>query len=195
MTNLTRGALLLAGACLLGGCGPDDAERASAALETWQDEGPRSYVYTFQRSCFCDDTEPMRITVRDGDVDEAVGLETGLPKEDSVTMTELLQDVVEHAERDPDEFDAEYDGDLGFLRSMSYDESKATADDEMRYTVSCFSANLKDCDKPASFAEGECSGTPTEPDSDDPTFTCADGVLPIGRITGTSLVCCPAAEL
>lgn len=195
MKNLTVAATLLVGAWLLGGCSEadDDAsvKQAQLKLESWQDQGPRSYVYTFQRGCYCFDTEPVRITVRDGAVIEAVGLETGTPKSDAMTMTQLLEDVLDLAERDPATLDVEYDAKLGHLVHMAFDGSTDIADDELSYVVDCLSTDLDACAKPATFTEEECAGGSAMPDSDDPSATCPGDVLPIGRIANSQLVCCP----
>jgi hypothetical protein len=194
MDNFTKAATLVVGTWLLGACSDSNdasVQQANLKLESWQEQGPRNYVYTFQRSCFCFDNEPVRITVRDGAVVEAVGIETGTPKSDAMTMTELLRDVVEHAERDPAKLDVEYDARLGHLVHMAFDGSTDIADDEMSYDVACLSTDLDACAKPATFTEEECSGKAAEPSSDDPSEACDGEVLPIGRISNSRLVCCP----
>lgn len=189
-----KAAILLAGTWLLGGCSDaNDAavRQAQSKLQGWENQGPHSYVYTFQRSCFCFDTEPVRITVRDGAVIEAVGLETGTPKSDAMTMTELLQDVVQHAERDPAKLDVEYDAKLGHVVHMAFDGSTDIADDEVSYAVDCLSTDLDACPKPATFTEDECAGGSAAPNSDNPSAACPGEVLPIGRIANSPRVCCP----
>src|SRR5688572_904214 len=171
------------------GCSGDEGE-ARDNLEKWRKNGPASYTYVVETICFCANVEPTRIVVEDGVVVSAVGLDTGLPRLGSAsTMTELLEAVVGHTKQDPDDFEAHYDDELGFLKQESVNFESGSADDEFFTVVSCFTPSTDDTACPAPTLSS-CEGEARSVDPEQPGATCGADLFPTGRIEGTDQVCC-----
>lgn len=154
MTAVSRTARAVFRTALIGGllcaaaaCGTESRSTSAQTKATWQE--PASYTYTL-RSTEGERTllGTFRITVRDGAVDKAVGLDDsgrrvveGVP--DAVpTLGELL-DELEQARRDgADTAEAEY-ADDGHPVRISLDWEENAIDDEALYVVSGYEPTVK----------------------------------------------------
>jgi Family of unknown function (DUF6174) len=188
---------LLFGVLALGAAAcSNDADVAADKLLNWRENGPASYTYVVQTTCFCSGVEPVRVMVEDGVVVQAVGLRSGVPRFDlGGTMTELLESTVRLAKTEPDRFEATYEPGLGYLLRLDVDERTGWADDEVSISVSCFSESTaaEACPLPT---VSRCDGTFRAVDPTDAlSRTCLDGTSPKGRREGGEEVCCPAPEL
>lgn len=115
-----------------------DLARARAA---WTAQRITSYDFTLQRLCFCGETRPMRVTVRDGQVTmvRPEGELLPLPAAEAswYPSIEGLFDVIATALALPAaRVEAEYDAIRGFPHSVSIDYYSGVADDEVSYLVS-----------------------------------------------------------
>ncbi|MGW6733900.1 DUF6174 domain-containing protein [Streptomyces sp. NPDC055013] len=150
MTAVSRPTRAVFSASLIGGllcavvaCGAETAKSTSAhSRTTWQE--PAAYTYTL-RSGEGERTliGTFRITVRDGAVVKAVGLDDSgrrvaqdIP--DAVpTMGELLEELEQARRDDADVAEAEYAAD-GHPVRISLDWGKNTVDDEALYVISAY---------------------------------------------------------
>jgi len=106
--------------------------------------GPDDYAYTLSVSCFCIVTGPIRITVENGVLVDAVALDPSFLQENpnadaeirerAITLVELV-DRVRDAQRTADGFEADYDPTYGFPVVASIDYDKRATDDEVTYRV------------------------------------------------------------
>ena len=69
-----------------------------AAMEAWEANGPASYAYTLEMSCFCLHRGRYALEVRDGTIVSVRDAETGAPspadrREWMVTVPELLEGI------------------------------------------------------------------------------------------------------
>ncbi len=108
----------------------------------WARTGAQDYQITVERSCFCPDVSPIRVTVEGGDVVEAVRLVPDDPQtlapsdyEDWFTI-EGLFDVAEEALDDADEVTVDFDVDHGFPTAIEIDWMAEAIDDEASYYAS-----------------------------------------------------------
>lgn len=147
-------------------CGTDPSSpeetQLQSALETWDVHGPSDYSFTWQKSCFCDagTTAPIRITVENGQITEAIYLETEAPVPASVraqltTIDGLFTTIEDAIVRDADSIVVSYDPNAGFPVSIAIDYEVNAADEELSIAVSDFRSNV---------ARGEhgvsCGGAP-----------------------------------
>jgi hypothetical protein len=194
-TGWSMGGQALASGLALGavlGCS-DDSATATSNLELWKKKGPSSYTYIVETSCFCAAVEPVRVVVVEGMVAESVGMNTGLPRDEyAVTMTTFLENVRAITKKDPSDFDADYDAELGYVKRVSVDYSSGAADDEFSTVVSCFIASTEAAACPLP-TPSSCQGEVRSVNAENPLYrTCDGGLLPTGRVDGTDQVCCPA---
>jgi uncharacterized protein DUF6174 len=151
----TSAALL---SLLLGGCGADEGDVASdpgpgsasteptpseaATVGTYPDFEPRDYTYTLVLSCFCaGGGTPVHVTVRDGEVVDAVyagdgrGAEAGTPADRLMWLT--INDVIREA-NDTQAASVRVDWPAGqdYPSSVYVDGDLQAADEERGYQVS-----------------------------------------------------------
>lgn len=136
-------AVLIGGLlCAVAACGNGTEKAGTQRRAPWQE--PASYSYTLRSS----EGErallgAFRITVRDGAVAKAVGLDDsgrrlveGAP--DAVpTIGELLDELEQARQDDADTAEAQYAAD-GHPVSISLDWEKNAIDDEARYVISAY---------------------------------------------------------
>ena len=135
-------ALLVAVALGAAGCanpvGP--SEDLGEAERRWIRQGITSYRLVFDRICFCltDHAGRFEVTVVNGNVtsvrDPQTGRERGRFDEVAYTVPELF-DVIEREEREADELEAEYHGELGYPTSIRIDRIRNAIDDELEIQV------------------------------------------------------------
>ena len=121
--------------------GPEQ-EALAAARARWALTNADSYVFEFQRSCFCapETVRPVRIEVLDGVVSAAVYVDTEEPMSPPLTsvptIDHLFDEIREAMDRTAFSIIAEYDADLGYPTSVSIDYIQNAIDDEMAFIVS-----------------------------------------------------------
>lgn len=114
-----------------------------AAQARWQQLAANHYAYTVQLSCFCIDEvrRPVRIVVRDGQVESMTVVETGAAADaelfaryaGAANLFGLLADAeAQGAAR----IDASYDAQTGLPTSVYVDYSEMIADEELALTIS-----------------------------------------------------------
>ncbi|GAA4040794.1 DUF6174 domain-containing protein [Streptomyces shaanxiensis] len=138
---VTRTAALIGGLlCAVAACGTESNSVSAQSGSTWQE--PASYTYTL-RSTEGERTllGTFRITVRDGAVVEAVGLDDSGRRvvedvPDAVpTIGELLDELEQARRDDADQTEAEYAADGSPVR-ISLDWEENAIDDEALYAIS-----------------------------------------------------------
>ncbi|MGI5378811.1 DUF6174 domain-containing protein [Streptomyces sp. CA-251387] len=137
-----RAALIGGLLCAVAACGNGTEKAGTQSRTPWQE--PASYSYTLRSS----EGErallgSFRITVRDGDVIKAQGLDDSGRRlvedaPDSVpTLRELLAELEQARRDDADTAEAQYAAD-GHPVSISLDWEKNAIDDEARYDISAY---------------------------------------------------------
>ena len=156
MTRLARAVPAALLSLALVGCGGDNPDVASDPGPTTSDPTPTAaptvgtypafepedYTYTLVLTCFCvGGGTPVDVTVRDGEVAEAVygadgrGAEAGKPADERLRLT--INDVIAAA-NDTGAASVEVDWPEGqdYPTSVQVDENASTVDDELGYQVS-----------------------------------------------------------
>ena len=115
---------------------PGDLGDLDEARQRWADTGSANYQYSFQRSCFCVDTQPVRITVVNGSITEVLNLDTNEMVDSSrfqfyFTIDDFFDCIQESLDRGADEFTAMYDEVFGYPLDVDIDFIKQAVDDEM----------------------------------------------------------------
>ncbi len=131
------------------GCGADplgpETDALSRARARWAAAGIDSYVFDFQRLCFCggDVIRPVLIDVLDGEVSSATFLDTGEPVTDPAaglpTIEDLFEEIQSAIDRNAHSVVARYDPDLGYPSEVSIDFLENAIDEEMAFSVSSLS--------------------------------------------------------
>jgi hypothetical protein len=137
---------------LLGsGCGTESPEQGQLdqALETWDVQGPASYSFTWQQGCECtaETTAPIRITVVDNAITDAVYVETQLPVAADVRSHLLtidgvfgtIQDAIDHGAY---AITVAYDSESGLPSSVGVDYDEHLADEELWLQISNLHSNV-----------------------------------------------------
>lgn len=114
----------------------------SANRARWSSAGPTTYSYELQVICFClpEYVQPVRITVREGAVEEVVSASTGGPLSPAeaalfqITVDSLF-DWLQTASGTADQVRVTYDPALGYPRNAWIDYLAAAADDEIGFTT------------------------------------------------------------
>lgn len=122
-----------------GSLGPVTSIEFRSALSRWDRRNLVDYDFDYLRSCFCEHVEEVRVSVRDGVVEDAVYTRDDSPVPANVLATlltipelfEIVRDALEHA----DEVDVEYDPTYGHPTRVSIDWVKNAIDDEVLYQV------------------------------------------------------------
>jgi hypothetical protein len=116
-----RSLILAASVCAAGACHdatePSQASplRLALARQRWASRGYHDYRFTLQRTCFCPNTNPLRIVVVHDTVNAVVDLTTGdgVPRTYGLTVDDLF-DVIRRAQEAGTPIEARYDPALGF---------------------------------------------------------------------------------
>jgi hypothetical protein len=137
------------GVCLLVSClaacgdGLGPTTDFVASWSRWERRGPDSYVYEFQRSCFCgsEATQAVRITVTNDAVTAVARVEDGqqVPPDQvnqffRVTIDSLFR-IVAVALEDAHTVAAQYDAFWGHPTHVSIDYIQNAIDDEVAYSA------------------------------------------------------------
>ncbi|MFI5555113.1 DUF6174 domain-containing protein [Streptomyces sp. NPDC051738] len=140
--TVSRAALTAGLLCAVAACGTESKSAPAGGGATWQE--PASYAYTL-RSTEGERTllGTFRITVRDGAVVEAVGLDDSGRRvvedvPDAVpTIGELLDELEQARRDDADKAEAEYAAE-GHPARISLDWEENAIDDEALYVISAY---------------------------------------------------------
>ena len=122
-----------------------DVRALAAAVRRWEATAPPSYEYTLQKLCFCAFETPLRVTVRDGVVERAQVVATGVfltsPELEWVpTIPEVFAALAYALDLPAANFSASYEPTWGFPTEASIDHLAQAIDDEVAYRLSAFVA-------------------------------------------------------
>jgi len=111
------------------------------ARARWNAQRITDYTFTLQRLCFCGETRPMRVTVRNGEVQSVVPVGELLPLPGPVaewypSITGLFDIVADAIAMPAGSIEARYDAVYGFPLEIAIDYWINVADDETRWIVS-----------------------------------------------------------
>lgn len=136
----------LAGIALLAAlvsCGDAIAPRPpitelARARQQWEAQQLRTYAFTLQRSCFCGNTDPLYVYVRNDTVAGVVDLRTGesVDRQLGETVDGLFDFIQRATDAHARIIRATYDATRGFPAEIDYDGDAQIADDELFYRVS-----------------------------------------------------------
>ncbi len=133
------GAVFLAVA--IAGCSsPTDPDTETAvARARWQAQAVDSYVFDYERFCFCAFVGPVRITVEAGAVVavESLAADPPVMPEFAVfpTIDDLFDELIAAEANDPVQFDVAFDPIQSYPVSASVDISLQIADEEFSFLV------------------------------------------------------------
>ena len=128
----------------------------------WTNTSTFDYDYTTRVSCFCipSATTPKRINVRDGEIENATDIETGLEEENIIFST--IDDLFEEIQGGIDGrwiiVDAQYNDTMGYPTRFFFDVHPGLADEERAtevYDVVVFADSLPDIDAEISFTDSD----------------------------------------
>lgn len=138
----------LSAGCDSGADSPQQSQLDSA-LETWSVQGPAEYSFTWQQFCECtaETTQPIRITVVNNTITEAVYVATELPVSADIRSRLLtidgvfgeLQDAIANG---ADAVNVTYDSNSGAPLSVAVDYDAGVADEELSLVLSDFHSNV-----------------------------------------------------
>jgi hypothetical protein len=152
--------LALAAALTLAACGDDSGDgtatdpggstsptptaspTAGPTVGTYPPFGPQDYDYTLRVSCFCPDAGvPISVTVRDGDVTEAVYAESGRGVHAGEAVEEYrwltINDVIDAAnDTEADSVQVTWPDGQDYPTSVYVDQDEMMVDEEIGYAVS-----------------------------------------------------------
>jgi hypothetical protein len=144
--------LLLAGALSAGCDSAADSPQQSqldSALETWNVQGPAEYSFTWHRSCECtsETTQPIRITVVNNTITDAVYVATQLPvsadrRAQLLTIDGVFGELQDAIASGADTVNIEYDSNSGAPLSVYVDYEAGVADEELALQLSDFHSNV-----------------------------------------------------
>lgn len=137
-------AVVALGACLSPSDGRDEL---NGARKQFTAEPRPSYSFTWQESCFCsaNTVRATRISVINDTVVRAVfvddGTDVGEPERSNLKTIAGVFDMIQRAiDQKPHEFNAVYDGVIGYPRYVDIDLSVAAADDKVELNLSEYTA-------------------------------------------------------
>ncbi len=125
------------------GSSTEETPTAEPTVGTYPAFGAEDYAYTLRVSCFCPDAGvPIRITVQDGDVAEAVFATKGpghragdpAPEYSELTIDEII-DVV-NAATEAESVQVDWPEGQDYPSEISIDQSSRIADEEIGYAIS-----------------------------------------------------------
>jgi hypothetical protein len=132
-------ALLFAG-CLPTGAAIPEAEFAKNRA-IWESHAPAAYEFTFRRSCEClpEQTIPVRVTVRDGQIQSVVSQVSGEPvapeSHRTLEIEGLFTRIGAALDSGAHRVVVTYDPVYGYPASVLIDEHPRSVDDEVYFTA------------------------------------------------------------
>jgi len=121
---------------------PTASPTAEPTVGTYPHFGPQDYDYTLRVSCFCPDAGvPIRVTVREGDVTEAVYAESGRGVQAGDAVEEYrwltINDVIDAAnDTEADSVRVVWPEGQDYPTSVDVDPDERAVDEEIGYQVS-----------------------------------------------------------
>lgn len=119
-----------------------EAKQLQAAEEKWQQNRPRHYIYTLQRTCFCprEYNNPIEIRVLNGVVQKAMLPREGSPlpsvrMDEALTINNLFDIIHKAVDKKAASIDVKYDWRYGYPSSIAIDWDKMMADEETYFTA------------------------------------------------------------
>lgn len=139
--SLVRTALAVLLCVVAAGC--SSTTEAESARTKWASHQPAAYMFTMQRICFCGDTRPVVVSVRNGVVESRKYEDTRADVPSQLanaypTVEGLFALIDDAVARKADMITAAYDPDRGFPVQVSIDYSTKVADDELTVEVRDF---------------------------------------------------------
>lgn len=132
--------LLATAACLP--TDPDDTAALRQGMLRWSARAPSSYEIVLRRTgCECtpEMLAPVRVTVRAGDVQSVIDVETGEPVTTepyhAMTVEQLFAVVSNALDQNAYSVTVEYDDDWGYPRDIYIDYDSEMVDDELSITA------------------------------------------------------------
>lgn len=139
------GLATVASSCIIF-VGPGDRDDHLRSLvrarARWNANGAADYEYVLRQNCYCVlGGQPVRVTVRRGQVTQAILLSTGQPVPDDLRagfpavdqLFDLLEDAINQRAHN---IRVTYDDELGFPADFFIDYSEQIADEERGYVAS-----------------------------------------------------------
>jgi hypothetical protein len=110
----------------------------AAARQRWNGQNLQSYSFTLQRSCFCVNVQPLRVTVIGDAVVSVVDPATNKPVDlrSGETIDGLFRFIENAIATKAAVLEVRYDAVAGFPTHINFDGSFRVADDELTYTAS-----------------------------------------------------------
>jgi hypothetical protein len=110
------------------------------ARAKWDTEAPSHYRYVEDEWAFAPFEGPVRIEVEDGEIVQALVVETDQPASDArqLTIEDLFDKVQAELDGEPDDITIEYDDTYGFPASVDVDPIENAMDDEHGFTAQQF---------------------------------------------------------
>jgi hypothetical protein len=130
------------------GCASSDEQELAAARAGWTDHHQQHYVFTWHRTCFCEDTRPAAIEVLNGAIVNATYADDHTVVVDPIrrtlpTIDGVFDTVQDAIESDPDRLRIEYDPTWGFPSSVFVDYDQHAQDEELSFQLSEFAPITK----------------------------------------------------
>ena len=117
-----------------------EQDALDAAPEKWEANAPSHYRYVEDEWAFAPSDGAVRTEVQDGEIVDAVIVETDEPAPVSrvLTMEELFDRVQNEIDGRPDDITVEYEASLGFPVSVDVDPISNAVDDEYGFGANWF---------------------------------------------------------
>jgi hypothetical protein len=132
--------LMATSACLP--TGPDDTAALRQGMLRWAARAPSSYEIVLRRTgCECTPAmlATVRVTVRDGEVQAVIDIQTGEPVTTelyhAMTVEQLFAVVSDALDQNAYSVAVEYDDDWGYPRDIYIDYDREMVDDELSITA------------------------------------------------------------
>lgn len=134
------GLVLLLAACLpTATTEHNELERNRAR---WDSRAPAAYEFVFRRSCEClpEQTALMRVTVRGGEVESVVDVQSGEEVSPAtyrpMTIDQIFAEIEKALNSRAHLVEVSYDPELGYPAAVFIDHHETMVDDEFSYTAS-----------------------------------------------------------
>ena len=111
----------------------------------WEKINIKNYSFVVQRSCFCPHQEKKQITVKKAKLFEAKFIPSNNPVEDTSkekTITAYFDMIQDALDKNAHQVTVVYDKTYGFPASISIDQDKQMADEEIYYTITHFNQSV-----------------------------------------------------
>lgn len=119
----------------IGETGGENPQTLNQAKKLWEARELQNYTVEVEQHCFCGGPVNYAMTVRSGEVEEVINLNTG-EKQDRLeayrTIDEWFEWLEQVAAKDPVKLDLEFDPQYGYPTFVDYDQSLQIADEELQ---------------------------------------------------------------